>query len=252
VLDLTERIPYIKVLVSTLLPRFDNEDQMNLSNPNNVRKVMNVELQGRFRDKPNIELINNDAVLEWYKDDVKKKRLFRPDGYHLSAYGFTTMMEHWMKTLEASVAQLGLLSDNDDSTSPDADENDIPVIPRVPSPKHTSTSSEKEPAENTNNSEQQVSDNELPNLEEVTPKMAQASLIEEAKDIPLPAAASDDDEFHEASESHDIDSEIESGESKPDVIQPSEMSIKASEEEEFKEKSNEEKMEKEMKNTDDE
>ena len=64
-----------------------------------------------------------------------------------------------------------------DSTSPDADENDIPVIPRVPSPKQTSTSSEKEPAENTNNSEQQVSDNELPNLEEVTPKMAQASLI---------------------------------------------------------------------------
>jgi len=97
-----------------------------------------------------------------------------------------------------------------------------------------------------------VSDNELPNLEEVTPKMAQASLIEEAKDIPLPAVTSDDDEFHEASESHDIDSEIESGESKPDVIQPSEISIKASEEEEFKEKSNEEKMEKEMKNTDDE
>ena len=113
VLDLTERIPYIKVLISTLLPRFDNEDQMNLSNPNNVRKVMNVELQGRFHNKPNIELINNDLVLEWYKDDVKKKRLFRQDGYHLSAYGFTMMMEHWMKTLESSVAQLGLLSDND-------------------------------------------------------------------------------------------------------------------------------------------
>ena len=36
------------------------------------------------------------------------------------------------------------------------------------------------------------------------------------------------------------------------MIQPSEISIKASEEEEFKEKSNEEKMEKEMKNNDDE
>ena len=45
-----------------------------------------------------------------------------------------------------------------------------------------------------------MSDNELPNLEEVTPKIAQVSL-EEAKDIPLPTVTSDDDEFHEASES---------------------------------------------------
>ena len=51
-----------------------------------------------------------------------------------------------------------------------------------------------------------MSDNELPNLEEVTPKMAQASLIEEATQIPLPAVTSDDDEFHEASESHELDS----------------------------------------------
>jgi hypothetical protein len=161
------------------------------------------------------------------------------------------MLEQWMKTLKSSVSQLGLTaSDNDDSTSPDADENDIPVIPRVPSPKQLSntSSSEKEPNATANTTtELPVSDNELPNLEEVTPKMAQASLIEEAQDIPLPAITSDDDEFHEASESH----EVEASES-PVVIQPTEMSIKPSEEEEFKEKSNEEKMEKEMNNTDDE
>merc|ERR1711935_389301 len=102
-------------------------------------------------------------------------------------------------------------------TSPDADENDTPVIPRVPSPKQTSNASssekepnatekepnaaEKEPNATTNTTtELPVSDNELPNLEEVTPKIAQVSL-EEAKDIPLPTATSDDDEFHEASES---------------------------------------------------
>merc|ERR1712083_649704 len=153
------------------------------------------------------------------------------------------MLEQWMKTLKSSAAQLGLLSDNDDSTSPDAD--DTPVIPRVPSPKQTSTSTEKDLPNTSSPQELPVSDNELPNLEEVTPKMAQASPIEEAKDIPLPALASDDDEFHEASESHD---EIDS----PVVIQPTEISIKPSEEEEFKEKSNEEKMEKEMKNADDE
>ena len=84
-----------------------------------------------------------------------------------------------------------------DSTSPDADENDTPAIPRVQSPKQASTSSEKEP----NTAEGlPVSDNELPNLEEVTPKMAEASL-DEAKEIPLPAITSDEEEFHEASES---------------------------------------------------
>ena len=97
-----------------------------------------------------------------------------------------------------------------DSTSPDADENDTPVIPRVPSPKQLSntSSSEKEPnatekepnATTDTTTELPVSDNELPNLEEVTPKIAQVSL-EEAKDIPLPTVTSDDDEFHEASES---------------------------------------------------
>ena len=118
VLDLVERIPYIKVLISTLLPRFDSEDQMNMSNPNNVRKVMNVEISMRLQDKPNIEFINNDTVLEWWKDDVKKMRLFRPDGYHLSAYGFSMMLEQWMKTLKSSVSQLGLTaSDNDGKTT---------------------------------------------------------------------------------------------------------------------------------------
>ena len=97
-----------------------------------------------------------------------------------------------------------------DSTSPDADENDTPAIPRVPSPKQTSntSSSEKEPnptekepnATTDTTTELPVSDNELPNLEEVTPKIAQVSL-EEANDIPLPTVTSDDDEFHEASES---------------------------------------------------
>ena len=111
ILDLIERIPYVKVLISTLLPRFDHEEQLNMSCPNNVRKVMNVEISMKLQDKPNVEFINNDTVLEWWKDDVKKKRLFRHDGYHLSAYGFSMMLEHWMKTLKVCVTSLGLIND---------------------------------------------------------------------------------------------------------------------------------------------
>jgi hypothetical protein len=108
VIDLIERIPYIKILISTLLPRFDSEEQLNMSNPNNVRKVMNVEISMRLQGKPNVVFINNDFVLEWRKDDVKKKRLFVSDGYHLSAYGFSMMFDHWMTTLKTTVSGLGL------------------------------------------------------------------------------------------------------------------------------------------------
>ena len=41
-------------------------------------------------------------------------------------------------------------------------------------------------------------DDEIPNLEEVTPKMAQVKIDEQ---VPLPSATSDEEEFHEASES---------------------------------------------------
>ena len=108
VIDLVKRIPYVKVLISTLLPRFDNEEQANMSNPNNVRKVMNVEISMKLADNPNVQFINNDTVLEWWKDDVKKMRLFGSDGYHLSAYGFSVMLGHWMKSLKEVVSKLNL------------------------------------------------------------------------------------------------------------------------------------------------
>ena len=67
-----------------------------MSCPNNVRKVMNVEISSRLNDNESVIFINNDMVLEWWKDDVKKKRLFASDGYNLTAYGFSMMLDHWM------------------------------------------------------------------------------------------------------------------------------------------------------------
>ena len=227
ILDLVDRIPYLKVLISTLLPRFDNEFEANMSNPNNVRKVMNVEISMRLQDKPNIEFINNDTVLEWWKDDVKKMRLFGSDGYHLSAYGFSMMLEHWMKTLKSAVNTLGLkegmvgfllnlkafyfiyLKFVDSAAGTPESDDSIVVIPAptetLPKPpstqdEETSKMENKQPSEE--QSEQNVSESELPNLEEVTPKMSEVKLNEdESKEVPLPPATSDEEEFHEASES---------------------------------------------------
>ena len=70
--------------------------QSGMSCTNNVRKVMNVEISSRFNNNPSITFINNDLVLEWWKDDVKKMRLFCSDGFSLTAYGFSVMLDHWM------------------------------------------------------------------------------------------------------------------------------------------------------------
>ena len=111
--DLLERIPYLDVAVSTLLPRFDDEDRAAMSCPNNVRKVMNVEISSRLHDVPRVTLVNNDAVLQWWDDDVKKMRLFGSDGHHLTPYGFSVMLDHWMVTLRQLVSDADVSPDDD-------------------------------------------------------------------------------------------------------------------------------------------
>lgn len=106
--DLLERIPYLTVFISTLLPRFDLEEQFALSCPNNVRKVMNVEISSRLGDNDKVIFINNDTVLEWWKDEVKKHRLFNSDGHQLTAYGFSVMLDHWMISLKREISNADL------------------------------------------------------------------------------------------------------------------------------------------------
>ena len=38
--------------------------------PNNVRKVMNVQIGTRFYNSGRVSTLNNDSVLEWWKDEV--------------------------------------------------------------------------------------------------------------------------------------------------------------------------------------
>ena len=103
-IDLLERIPYLRVFISTLLPRFDDADKMTMSNPNNVRKVMNVEICSRLSSNASVVFINNDTTLEWWKDEVKRNRLFSSDGHRLTAFGFSVMLDHWTETLKSEVA----------------------------------------------------------------------------------------------------------------------------------------------------
>ena len=97
----------------------------------------------------------------------------------------------------------------DSATGTPESDDSIAVIPAPTetSPKPPSTQDDetskmenKQPSEE--QSEQNVSESELPNLEEVTPKMSEVKLNEdESKEVPLPLATSDEEEFHEASES---------------------------------------------------
>merc|ERR1712018_340123 len=158
----------------------------------------------------NVEFINNDTVLEWWKDEVKKVRLFGKDGYHLSAYGFSMMFEYWMKSLKKSVTDLGLV---DDSASPGDDDT-----PSIPAPKAVQNNVNNQSA----NSEPPMSDQT--SIESISSKVEEVKLEEptepsevkneavdakendepkeiDANSVPLPTSASDEEEFHEASES---------------------------------------------------
>ena len=57
-----------------LLCRFDQEDEAYMSNPNNVRKVMNVKIDMRLNDPPAVKIINNDEWCKWSQTDEEKKR----------------------------------------------------------------------------------------------------------------------------------------------------------------------------------
>ncbi len=130
--DLLERIPYLSVFISTLLPRFDREDFGTMSNPNNVRKVMNVEISSRLASNDRVVFINNDTSLEWWKDEVKRNRLFSHDGHQLTAYGFSVMLDHWMVTLKPEVSKANLSKlDCDDSSASSSPMEEHVLSPRL-------------------------------------------------------------------------------------------------------------------------
>ncbi|XP_040580648.1 uncharacterized protein [Lepeophtheirus salmonis] len=104
-----EKIPYLKVFVSTLLPRFDTLESQGLSFPNNVRKVMNVQISSRLRENSKVFFLNNDHVLDCLQDEDKMLALYTENGYILSKYGFDTMLEAWKKDIKDIIVEERLL-----------------------------------------------------------------------------------------------------------------------------------------------
>lgn len=104
--NLVRRIAYVTAIVSMLNPRCDFEELNAMSCPNSVRKVINVQLSMRLHEKKNIVSVNNDLVLEWFKDDVKRNRLVKSNGHELTAFGISVMLEQWLTVLKEFVHQV--------------------------------------------------------------------------------------------------------------------------------------------------
>ena len=82
-----------------LVPRCDHQENPGMSNPNNVRKVINVQITSRLYENSRVTLINSDQVLGFDNDEEKKEKLIQSDGYHLTQLGFQLMIENWSSFL---------------------------------------------------------------------------------------------------------------------------------------------------------
>eukprot|EP00090_Calanus_glacialis_P045897 TRINITY_DN8771_c0_g1_i1.p1 TRINITY_DN8771_c0_g1~~TRINITY_DN8771_c0_g1_i1.p1 ORF type:complete len:1155 (-),score=284.07 TRINITY_DN8771_c0_g1_i1:295-3714(-) len=91
---------HICVLVSMLLPRVDFQEKPGMANPNNVRKVINVQITQRLYENPRVTLINSDKALAWGDDEEVLNELMEADGYHLTDKGFGVMINNWTEHIK--------------------------------------------------------------------------------------------------------------------------------------------------------
>jgi len=96
---------HICVFVSMLLPRFDFQEKSAMANPNNVRKVINVQITQRLYENPRVSLINSDKILDWGEDIEKLNTLFQGDGHQLSKSGFTLIRNNWMEQIKKKMKE---------------------------------------------------------------------------------------------------------------------------------------------------
>ena len=91
-------------------------EKTGMSVPNNVRKVMNVQLvlrthkYAKASDKDlakKVTILDNEG-LEWMDNEVKMLRVMKMNGRELTAFGRSQLLESWTKVLKQCVSGEGL------------------------------------------------------------------------------------------------------------------------------------------------
>ena len=148
---------HISVLVSMLLPRCDFQEKPGMANPNNVRKVINVQITSRLYENPRVSLINSDKALEWGEDVSRLNLLMEGDGYHLTTYGFSLMLSTWRDQITKKMKECNFKSSRSFATKPEQ----VNLLPKTNIANETAYgSSDKEEEAKVNEKEESAPDDE--------------------------------------------------------------------------------------------
>ena len=108
---------HIYVLVSMLLPRIDQQEASGMGNPNNVRKVINVQITQRLYENPRVSLINSDKILDWGEDDVRLNQLIKPDGFSLTPEAHNLVLTNWVQHIKKKMSDVNFVPNNNKPSS---------------------------------------------------------------------------------------------------------------------------------------
>ena len=112
---------HIYVLVQMLLPRIDLQEANGMGNPNNVRKVINVQITARLYENPRVGLINSDKILDWGDDNVKLNKLMSSDGFSLTEVSSRLVLDNWGEHIRKRMSDVHFV--------PSTNKNALPSVP---------------------------------------------------------------------------------------------------------------------------
>jgi len=177
---------HICVLVSMLLPRVDFQEKPGMANPNNVRKVINVQITQRLYENPRVTLINSDKALEWGDDEEELNELMEADGYHLTDKGFMVMINNWTEHIRKKMRDSNYNPESPKHVQPSSTiqrSEPTPLVANVvdPEPLLDNDASETKPLDSTKLSCQKVP-------EEMTPDESnkEETPVDEEETVPDP------------------------------------------------------------------
>ena len=205
---------HIYVLVSMLLPRIDLQESSGMGNPNNVRKVINVQITQRLYENPRVSLINSDKILDWGEDDVRLNELMKPDGFSLTDLGNKLIVNNWSEHIKKKINYVESVQDknkpviNNNNVNTKVQEDQKPVVEEKDTGKESDDVAEEEedvvddpfgsyeaPVSLVSRprtistsgpgaeASDDIDDDSLPNLETVTSKTDIENLEKKVKDI---------------------------------------------------------------------